>query len=111
MCPSAVSEVEPYASRGARTVPGGVPPVREAPTRQGYNRPRDNPNLPRIGGSCKASNPHQSSFSGVSARAVVRNPSLGAGGSGCPRKGPRKATLVPGPVAGFLTGGQTTPAT
>src|SRR5262249_12275028 len=34
MCPSAVSEVEPYASRGARTVPGGVPPVREAPTRQ-----------------------------------------------------------------------------
>src|SRR4051812_10184761 len=35
MCPSAGSEVEPYASRGARTVPGGVPPVREGPTRQG----------------------------------------------------------------------------
>src|SRR5262245_22013047 len=33
MCPSAVSEVEPYASRGARTVPGGGPPAREAPTR------------------------------------------------------------------------------
>src|SRR5262245_3486405 len=34
MCPSAVSEVEPHASRGARTVPGGEPPAREAPTRQ-----------------------------------------------------------------------------
>src|SRR4051794_30017437 len=33
MCPSAVSEVEPYASRGARTVPGGGPAVRRAPTR------------------------------------------------------------------------------
>ena len=32
---SVVSEVEPYASRGARTVPGGEPPAREAPTRQG----------------------------------------------------------------------------
>src|SRR5262245_11697663 len=28
-----ISAVEPYASRGARTVPGGEPPAREAPTR------------------------------------------------------------------------------
>jgi hypothetical protein len=35
MCLSVVSEVEPYASRDARTVPGGEPPAREAPTRQG----------------------------------------------------------------------------
>ena len=30
---SAVSAVEPYASRGARTVPGGEPAARRAPTR------------------------------------------------------------------------------
>src|SRR3954470_12025860 len=36
MCPSVVSEVEPYASRGACTVPGEDPPVREAPTRRGH---------------------------------------------------------------------------
>src|SRR5262249_33653261 len=35
MCPSVVPEVEPYASRGARTVPGGEPPARGAPTRPG----------------------------------------------------------------------------
>src|SRR5947208_2750596 len=34
MCLSAVSEVEPYASRGARTVPGGEPAARRAPTRR-----------------------------------------------------------------------------
>jgi hypothetical protein len=33
MCLSVVSEVEPYASRGARTVPGGEPTARWAPTR------------------------------------------------------------------------------
>jgi hypothetical protein len=32
MCRSVVSEVEPYASRGARTVPGGGPTARWAPT-------------------------------------------------------------------------------
>src|SRR5262249_6030367 len=37
MCPSAVSEAEPDTSRGARPVPGGEPPVREAPTRQDDN--------------------------------------------------------------------------
>ncbi len=31
---SVVSEVEPYASRGARTVPGGEPTARWAPTRR-----------------------------------------------------------------------------
>jgi len=29
---SVLSEVEPYASRGARTVPGGAPAARRAPT-------------------------------------------------------------------------------
>ena len=35
---SAVTAVEPYASRGARTVPGGEPAARRAPTRYCMHR-------------------------------------------------------------------------